>query len=777
MKSLQLHKYTVRVRLRQIQNVNQAHEDLRALDKQSPDPESDSLAEKYIVLNLSTESAYEEILKQDFLSLGMERYRHGGVNVTGFQLVNYSSQFVKNFMTVWRTLDPKVWPGAHEHSIHVEAALAVDSITVIQKTISKMVERSSSIFQHTFRRGDIYNYNKTKGVPCTANPPIPWMHGQSLMAGMTELKFDGVTGNVGFDRFGFRKDYTFDVFNVGLDEGPTKIGGWSSNYGFTADRAEEQNDVKVVSNTSKVYIVTSIQAEPFLMVKQTKKGGKPYLDNDRYEGYCVDMTYEVAKFIGFDYRIELVHDNMFGKKMENGSWNGMIGELLDNKADLAVAPLTITMEREKEVHFSKPFMNVGISIMIKKPEKKKPGVFSFMQPFTLELWLAIVISYFVVGAVVFLVCRISHEEWQRPMRFGQQRFNIFTLPNSLWFTMGSLMLQGSDDTCPRSTSGRIVGGAWWSVVLICISSYTANLAAFLTIEKLLTPIESADDLVKQSEIAYGTLDSGSTEEFFMKSNVPTYKAMANYMLTAHPSVFVSTIEEGISRVQNSKGKYAFLLESVYNEYANSRKPCDTMRVGPNLNSNSYGIATTKTSILRDEVTYAVLSLTEDGTLLKLKKKWWVDKGECGFDTGHRLIYMMPADTVVTLIEGNHVNHIEGENGTIPPPVRKENHTNSHHYSPPKIVSYDRNVQSDKVSLVSCGLLRKSPHWSVVSFLESLLVCQLCPSQNVFSSVICVLLRKCPPQSVCLTLLSKCPRSVCVILFRKSTPQPVCETLL
>ena len=47
-----------------------------------------------------------------------------------------------------------------------------------------------------------------------------------------------------------------------------------------------------------------------------------------------------------------------------------------------------------------------------------------------------------------------------------------------------------------------------------ITSYTANLAAFLTIEKLLTPIDSADDLVAQSEIAYGTLDSGSTQAFF-----------------------------------------------------------------------------------------------------------------------------------------------------------------------------------------------------------------------------------------------------------------------
>ena len=66
----------------------------------------------------------------------------------------------------------------------------------------------------------------------------------------------------------------------------------------------------------------------------------------------------------------------------------------------------------------------------------------------------------------------------------------------------------------RSVSGRIVGSAWWFFTLIIISSYTANLAAFLTVERMLTPIESADDLVKQRDIQYGTLKGGSTEEFF-----------------------------------------------------------------------------------------------------------------------------------------------------------------------------------------------------------------------------------------------------------------------
>ena len=63
-------------------------------------------------------------------------------------------------------------------------------------------------------------------------------------------------------------------------------------------------------------------------------------------------------------------------------------------------------------------------------------------------------------------------------------------------------------------SGRIVGSMWWFFTLIIISSYTANLAAFLTTQRMKSPIESADDLAKQTEIKYGTVLSGTTKEFF-----------------------------------------------------------------------------------------------------------------------------------------------------------------------------------------------------------------------------------------------------------------------
>lgn len=69
----------------------------------------------------------------------------------------------------------------------------------------------------------------------------------------------------------------------------------------------------------------------------------------------------------------------------------------------------------------------------------------------------------------------------------------------------------------QATSTRIVGGIWWFFTLIIISSYTANLAAFLTVERMITPIENAADLADQTDIVYGTLEGGSTMTFFRVS--------------------------------------------------------------------------------------------------------------------------------------------------------------------------------------------------------------------------------------------------------------------
>lgn len=66
-------------------------------------------------------------------------------------------------------------------------------------------------------------------------------------------------------------------------------------------------------------------------------------------------------------------------------------------------------------------------------------------------------------------------------------------------------------------------------------------------------------------------------------------------MDANQETNVDTVWDGVERVRNAKGRYAFLLESVYNDYISNRRPCDTMKVGPNLNTKGYGIATPQES--------------------------------------------------------------------------------------------------------------------------------------------------------------------------------------
>ena len=104
----------------------------------------------------------------------------------------------------------------------------------------------------------------------------------------------------------------------------------------------------------------------------------------------------------------------------------------------------------------------------------------------------------------------------------------------------------------QAASTRIVGAIWWFFTLIIISSYTANLAAFLTVDKMITPIENAEDLARQKEIAYGTLSGGSTMTFFRDSKIKTYQKMWDYMEYKKPSVFVKNYDEGVKRVKKVK---------------------------------------------------------------------------------------------------------------------------------------------------------------------------------------------------------------------------------
>ncbi|XP_068232911.1 glutamate receptor 1-like [Palaemon carinicauda] len=604
---------------------------------------SNRWSHKYVVLDCSTQMAKELIIDHvRDVHMGRRNYHYllsalvmderweeqvkefGAVNITGFRIVDTSRAYVKSFLNKWSQLDPNIVNGAGKNYISAQSALIYDAVRVVTEALSKLQRKMNDGFNES---PGLTPPQKMSCDPNLNDQPI-WEHGEKITRFMRKVVVEGLTGNISFTDKGKRKDYSLDVVEMTFNSETVKIGSWSDTYGFESVPVKY---TRLASNRippNKSYIITTILEKPFLM----EKGNVDYTGNERYEGYAKDLADLIARYLNINYTLHLVKDNQYGSSdlSMDGGWNGMVGELVRKEADIAIAPLTITSSRERVIDFSKPFMTMGISVMIKKAMKQKPGIFSFMAPLSEEIWMCVVCAYVGVSIVLFLVSRFSPYEWKIRETYGRTTLrNDFTMCNSLWFTLAAFMQQGAD-LCPRSFSGRIAGGVWWFFTLILVSSYTANLAAFLTVERMVTPIKSIDELARQTQVEYGTLSGGSSMEFFKRSKISVYSRMWEFM-SARPHVFVSSYQEGIQRVRESNGKYAFLMESGKNDYINEQLPCDTMKIGQDLNSNGYGVATPIGSPLRERLNLAILSLKENGDLARIKNKWWFEKTQCERD--------------------------------------------------------------------------------------------------------------------------------------------------
>ncbi|KAK2844863.1 hypothetical protein Q5P01_011522 [Channa striata] len=553
-------------------------------------------------MGMMTEYYHYIFTTLDLMAIDLEPYRFCGVNMTGFRILNVDNPQVASIVEKWsmeRQIPPKPDSGLLEGIMTTDAALTYDAVHIV-----------SVSYQHAPQM-------TVNSLQCHRHKP--WRFGGRFMSFIKESHWDGLTGRLSFNKTtGLRTDFDLDIISL-KEDGLEKVGKWSASGGLNITEVPKRKGMNITDSlANRSLIITTILEEPYVMLK---KSDKALVGNDRFEGFCIDLLKELANILGFTYEIRLVPDGKYGSQDDKGQWNGMIRELIEHRADLAVAPLTITYMREKFIDFTKPFMSMGISILYRKPNATSNGFFSFLNPMTPDIWVYILLAYLGVSCVLFVIARFSPYEWYdaHPCNPGSDVVeNNFTLLNSFWFGVGSLMQQGSE-LMPKALSTRIIGGIWWFFTLIIISSYTANLAAFLTVERMDSPVDSADDIAKQTKIEYGVVKDGATMSFFKKSKVSTFEKMWAFMSSRPSTSLVKSIEDGIQRVL--KSDYALIMESTTIDYI-TRRNCNLTQVGGIIDSKGYGIGTPLGSPYRDKITIAILSILEDGRLHMLKEKWW-----------------------------------------------------------------------------------------------------------------------------------------------------------
>ncbi|KAH9381641.1 hypothetical protein HPB48_013243 [Haemaphysalis longicornis] len=356
------------------------------------------------------------------------------------------------------------------------------------------------------------------------------------------------------------------------------------------------------------------QSQPYVVLKKASVTSST--NEDRLDGFCVDILREVALLLGFRFELRLVRDGTYGTVNARGEWSGIIREVMDREADLAIGDLTITVSRSRAVDFTLPFLNTGIGILYRKPPQES-RLFYFLLPLSLDVWLCLMGAYFGAGIILHLAARMAPSEWRQLMACAIRSVEVphFHKHTSNW------RRATCDDlsSLRRAASTRLLAISWWVFSLLMVSFYTANMAAFLVNEKLQFPIENVHDLAAQSKIRYGCMASGSTETFFKESKLEPFERMWTVMSNNREESLTSTAAEGVERVR--RGDYAFLMEAATIEHLVDHD-CQLAQIGGPLDSKGYGFALPKGAHLSE----AILRLQERGTIARLKKRWWT--GQC-----------------------------------------------------------------------------------------------------------------------------------------------------
>ncbi|NWT74155.1 GLRK protein, partial [Prunella himalayana] len=285
------------------------------------------------------------------------------------------------------------------------------------------------------------------------------------------------------------------------------------------------------------------------------------------------------------------------------------------EADIAVAPLTVTSAREEVVSFTTPFLQTGIGILLRKDTASQDmSFFHFLSPFSKETWTALLFAYLLTCFCLFLVARLSPCEWNEP----KNEENHFTFLNSLWFGAGALALQGATPR-PQALSVRVIAVVWWLFTLALLAAYIANFTALLSSGSEQLPIQTFEDLVKQRNLEFGTLEGSSTFYYFKNSKNPIHQMIYEYMEKRREHVLVKTYQEAVQRVMDSN--YAFIGESISQDLAAARH-CNLIRAPEVIGARGFGIATSQASPWTKPLSIAVLKLRESGDLDYLRNKWW-----------------------------------------------------------------------------------------------------------------------------------------------------------
>ncbi|XP_077478443.1 glutamate receptor ionotropic, NMDA 3A isoform X1 [Stigmatopora argus] len=331
-------------------------------------------------------------------------------------------------------------------------------------------------------------------------------------------------------------------------------------------------------------------------------------------GYCIDMLEKLAEDMGFTFDLYIVGDGKYGG-YKNGRWTGLVGDLLSGAAHLAVASFSINSARSQVIDFTSPFFSTSLGILVRTRDTAAP-IGAFMWPLHWSMWLGIFVSLHVTA--IFL----TFYEWHSPFGMtprGRNRDRVFSFSSALTVCYAILFGRTVAIKPPKCWTGRLLMNLWAIFCLLCLSTYTANLAAVMVGEKTYEQLSGIHDpkLHHPSQgFRFATVRESSAEDYVKKSFPEMHEYMRRYNVPATP--------DGIDNLKADPQKLdAFIMDKALLDYEVSiDADCKTLTVGKPFAIEGYGIGLPQNSPLTSNFSELVSQYKSDGFMDMLHDKWY-----------------------------------------------------------------------------------------------------------------------------------------------------------
>ncbi|XP_078157752.1 glutamate receptor 2.8-like [Carex rostrata] len=445
--------------------------------------------------------------------------------------------------------------------------------------------------------------------------------GPILLSAILGTTFGGLAGNFSLVD-GQLELSAFEIVNV-VGKSARSVGFWTPDKGITPEMdsnkgSNNANNLKsiiwpgdltmapkgwILPTNGKVLRIAVPAKVGFSVFVNVSGPVKKNVPTSEVTGYCIDIFNAALSKLPYAVPYEFY-------PLDVNSYNDLVYQVYLKNYDALVGDVTIRANRTNYVDFTMPYTESGVSMIVPLSSDSSQSMWIFLQPLTRELWLTSMAFFVFTGFVVWVIeHRINKEFRGTPW----QQFGLI-----YYFAFSTLVFAHKEKL--ESNLSRFLVIIWVFVVLILTSSYTASLTSMLTVQQLQPSVTDVNQLLKQGDYV-GYQDGSFVKDLLLKlgfedgklKNLSTADDYADALAKGSANGGVAAIFDEIPYVK------VFLSQYCSNNY---------VMAGPTYKTDGFGFVFPRGAPLLQDLSRAVLSVTEGDEMTLIERKWLGDSDTC-----------------------------------------------------------------------------------------------------------------------------------------------------